>query len=157
MFIRWQTRSSKLIVMAALAALLTAADLLGTASRMPVSAQPTKTVEVVVRTIEPNPRVRFAPLDGFKRPAPLANLEAPLSGRRPPAPLANLEAPLGGRKPPAPLANLEAPLGGRKPPAPLADRGTLPQASKVPGSALYMLGIASVALIGALRERLKKD
>ena len=141
MFIRWQTRSSKLIVMAALAALLTAADLLGTASRMPVSAQPTKTVEVVVRTIEPNPRVRFAPLDGFKRPAPLANLEAPLSGRRPPAP----------------LANLEAPLGGRKPPAPLADRGTLPQASKVPGSALYMLGIASVALIGALREQLKKN
>lgn len=140
MFTHPQARTSLLMVLTALAVLLTAAVGLATGSQTPVSAQSAEAGETVARQLEPNPRVRFAPLAGRRTPAPLADLEAPLGGRKPPAPLANLKAPLGGRRTPAPLADLEAPIA----------------VSKVPGSALYILGIGAIVLIGALRERLNR-
>jgi hypothetical protein len=62
--------------------------------------------------LQPNPRVKFAALDGRKPPAALDGWRTPstLDGRKPPAALDGWRTPstLDGRKPPAALAYLPA-------------------------------------------------
>jgi hypothetical protein len=110
--------------------------------------------------LQPNPRVKFAALDGRKPPAALDGWRTPstLDGRKPPAALDGWRTPstLDGRKPPAALDGWRTPstLDGRKPPAAL-DGWRTPSTldgRKPPAALAYLpaMQINSLALVDGL-------
>ena len=108
--------------------------------------------------VSPNPRVRFAPLDGYSSPATLDGKRSPatLDGLKPLAALDGKRSPatLDGRKPPATLEFRKPPtaLGGRKPPPGALSNLQVAPLTLVDG--LILLGLAILLLVPAQKANL---